>query len=30
MGDFRVFFEYDGILKIVSIEEIKRRNENIY
>ncbi len=29
-GDFRVFFEHDGILKIVSIEEIKRKNENTY
>lgn len=29
-GDFRVFFEHDGILKIVNIEEVKRKNENTY
>jgi mRNA interferase RelE/StbE len=30
VGHFRVFFEHDGVLKIISIEEVKKRNENTY
>lgn len=30
VGQFRVLFNYDGDVKIVSIEEIKRRDENTY
>lgn len=27
IGDYRVFFEFDGEVNIVSIEEVKKRNE---
>lgn len=30
VGDWRVFFEFDGTVKIISIEEVKRRNEHTY
>jgi len=30
IGDYRVFFEFDGEVKIVSIEEVKKRNERTY
>lgn len=30
VGTFRVFFEFDGTLRIVSIEEVKKRNERTY
>jgi mRNA-degrading endonuclease RelE of RelBE toxin-antitoxin system len=30
VGDWRVFFEFDGAVKIISIEEVKRRNERTY
>jgi mRNA interferase RelE/StbE len=30
VGDFRVFFEFDGAIKIVLIEEVRRRNERTY
>lgn len=30
VGRFRVFFEFDGVLKIISIEEVKKRNERTY
>lgn len=30
VGQFRVLFNYDGDVRIVSIEEIKRRDENTY
>lgn len=30
VGNFRVFFEFDGALRIVSIEEVKKRNEHPY
>ena len=29
-GDFRVFFEFDGLVKVFSIEEVKKRNERTY
>jgi len=29
-GRFRVFFEFDGAARIVSIEEVKIRNERTY
>ncbi|WP_306548073.1 type II toxin-antitoxin system RelE/ParE family toxin [Desulfobulbus sp.] len=30
VGDWRVFFEFDGGVKIISIEEVKKRNEHTY
>ena len=30
VGDWRVFFEFDGGVKIISIEEVKKRNERTY
>lgn len=30
VGRFRVFFEFDGVLKIISIEEVKKRDERTY
>ena len=30
VGDWRVFFEFDGAVKIISIEEVKKRNEHTY
>jgi mRNA-degrading endonuclease RelE of RelBE toxin-antitoxin system len=30
IGDYRVFFEFDGEVHIVSIEEVKKRNESTY
>lgn len=30
VGNYRVFFEFDGSLHIVSIEEVKKRNERTY
>ena len=30
VGDYRLFFEFDGEVKIVSIEEVKKRNERTY
>jgi mRNA-degrading endonuclease RelE of RelBE toxin-antitoxin system len=30
VGCFRVFFNFDGIVRIVFIEEVKRRNEHTY
>ena len=30
IGDYRQFFEFDGEVKIVSIEEVKKRNERTY
>lgn len=29
-GDYRIFFEYDGEIKIVTIEEVKKRDERTY
>lgn len=30
VGRFRVFFNYDGAIRIVTLEEVKRRNEHTY
>jgi mRNA-degrading endonuclease RelE of RelBE toxin-antitoxin system len=30
VGNYRVFFDFDGIVRIVSIEEVKKRDENTY
>lgn len=30
VGAYRVFFEFDGIVKVVSIEEVKKRDERTY
>jgi mRNA interferase RelE/StbE len=30
VGDYRVFFEFDGSVRIVSIEEVRKRNERTY
>jgi len=30
IGHYRVFFEFDGYIKVVSIEEVKKRDEQTY
>lgn len=30
VGNYRVFFNFDGVVKIVSIEEVKKRDERTY
>ncbi|MCL1861858.1 MAG: type II toxin-antitoxin system RelE/ParE family toxin [Proteobacteria bacterium] len=30
VGNFRIFFDFDGIAHIVSIEEVKKRDERTY
>ncbi len=30
VGDYRVFFEFDGAIHIVEIQEVKKRNERTY
>ena len=30
VGNFRVFFDFDGSARIVSIEEVKKRDERTY
>lgn len=30
VGRYRVFFDYDGEIRIISIEEVKIRDENTY
>lgn len=30
VGNYRVFFNYDGAVRIVSIEEVKKRDERTY
>jgi mRNA-degrading endonuclease RelE of RelBE toxin-antitoxin system len=30
IGNYRLFFEFDGEVKIISIEEVKKRNERTY
>lgn len=30
VGDYRIFFEFDGSVRIVSIEEVKKRDERTY
>ena len=30
VGNYRVFFDYDGAVSIVSVEEVRKRNERTY
>lgn len=30
IGNYRVFFNFDGFIKIVSIKEVKKRDDNTY
>ncbi len=30
IGGYRIFFEFDGVIKVVSIEEVKKRDERTY
>ncbi len=30
VGNYRVFFDFDGVVRIVSIEEVKKRDEHTY
>lgn len=30
IGNYRVFFEFDGEIRIVSIEEVRKRDERTY
>ena len=30
VGSYRVFFEYDGAVRIVNIEEVRKRDERTY
>ena len=30
VGNSRVFFEYDGAVSIVQVEEVRKRNERMY
>ena len=30
VGNYRVFFEFDGAIRIATIEEVKKRDEQIY
>ena len=30
VGDYRIFFEYFGNIKIIKIEEVKKRDERTY
>lgn len=30
VGNYRVFFEHDGAVRIVSIEEVRKRDERTY
>lgn len=30
VGNFRVFFDYDGEIRVVSIEEVRKRDERTY
>jgi mRNA-degrading endonuclease RelE of RelBE toxin-antitoxin system len=30
VGNYRVFFEFDGMVRIVSIEEVRKRDEHTY
>jgi mRNA-degrading endonuclease RelE of RelBE toxin-antitoxin system len=30
VGNYRVFFDFDGEVRIVSIEEVRRRDERTY
>lgn len=30
VGDYRVLFNYDGVIRIISIEEVKKRDDRTY
>ena len=30
VGHYRVFFDFDGVIQVVSIEEVKKRDERTY
>ncbi len=30
VGNYRVFFEYDGVVRVVRIEEVRKRDERTY
>ena len=30
VGNYRVFFEFDGAVRIVTVEEVKKRDEQTY
>jgi mRNA-degrading endonuclease RelE of RelBE toxin-antitoxin system len=30
VGNYRVFFDFDGEIRIVSVEEVRRRDERTY
>jgi mRNA-degrading endonuclease RelE of RelBE toxin-antitoxin system len=30
VGNYRVFFEFDGAIRIVGIEEVRKRDERTY
>ena len=30
VGTYRVFFDFDGVVRIVSIEEVRKRDERTY
>jgi mRNA interferase RelE/StbE len=30
VGQYRVFFEFDGVIRIVTIEEVRKRDEQTY
>jgi mRNA-degrading endonuclease RelE of RelBE toxin-antitoxin system len=30
VGNYRVFFDFDGAVRIVSVEEVKKRDERTY
>jgi len=30
VGNYRVFFEFDGVIRVVSIEEVRKRDERTY
>jgi len=30
VGSYRVFFEFDGEIQVISIEEVRKRNERTY
>ena len=29
-GNYRVFFDFDGVIRVVSIEEVRKRDERTY
>jgi mRNA-degrading endonuclease RelE of RelBE toxin-antitoxin system len=30
VGQYRILFDWDGVVRIVSIEEVRKRNERTY